>query len=517
MNIFALKTLGFSQVNRCIGALEVMMLVGTKLPSGLNIDLSFFIKQWFSDDTPNNVKLSALSYLKHRGLYENLPLIQAEFDRGNSQTAKSSIETILSIQLRSNRKEAAETALKTQFETIDNKLIKQVVSGELSVDEDLLRLGLKHRNAEVRLACVNKLKNDGKLTLNDAKALADDDVASIRSAALQTLLSQNQSFTDEEIKNILVKPNLQRARGLFATSYARDEEGEEYYNNYLSTKLFKMDEKSLIEEAKSGSIYDDLPYFVLCERYFKKYSGQLRKDIDDQFKSYFDNHMKSMEERYSNKTSDTLQKTRDLEMFLRQNLVRKGLDVLCRIGHAKDLARVQKNIRSGFAKSSVNEIKYFKKRGEWDDIPYIIKAEENYTTSTSRRASLLSFSSNDSWHSLIAETIYNIGSSRLEELLSMDMPERVFVELINISAMAKFSQLSDNIIFAMLNNEKADIRKSCSLKCIQSFKKSKLKAILNDYMSRDDCRYYNVIHWLDFGVAMPKDITKKAIELISNS
>ena len=98
----------------------------------------------------------------------------------------------------------------------------------------------------------------------------------------------------------------------------------------------------------------------------------------------------------------------------------------------------------------------------------------------------------------------------------MVMPERVFIELINICAITKFSQLSNDIIFTMLNNEKDDIRKSCSLKCIQSFKKSKLKAILNDYMSRDDCRYYNVIHWLDFGVAMPKDITKRAIELISN-
>lgn len=510
---FLFETLGFSEKDRCIGALKVIRLVGTKLPVGTNLNRAFFIKRWFSSDASNNVKLSALSYLKLHGLYEDLPFIQTEFDMGDSQTAKSSIETILSIMLRSNGKEAAETALKTQFETIDNKLIKQVVSGELSMDDDLLRLGLKHRNAEVRLACINKLKNDDKLTLNDAKTLADDDVASVRSVALYALLSQNQLLSDVEIRNILVKPKGQRAGGLLSgLTSAHDEEGEKYHNNYLSTKLFKMDEKSLVEITKSGSIYNDLPYFVLCERYFNKYSDQLRKVVEDQFKSYFDNHMKSMEERYSNKTSDTLQKTRDLEMYLRQNLVRKGLDVLCRIGHADDLARVQKNIRSGFTKSSVSEIKYFKKMGEWDDIPYIIKAEENHTTS--RRAS---FSTNDSWHSLIADAIYNLGSSRLEELLSMVMPDRVFIKLINICAITKFSQLSNDIIFTMLNNEKDDIRKSCSLKCIQSFKKSKLKAILNDYISRDDCRYYNVIHWLDFGVAMPKGITKKAIELISNS
>jgi hypothetical protein len=513
---FVFKSLGFSEENKCIGALEAMMLVGAKLPVEKNMGRPFFINGWFSDDTPNNVKLSALSYLKHHGLYEDLPLIQAEFDRSNSQTAKSSIEAILSIQLRSNRKKAVETALKTQFETIDNKLIKQVISGELSVDEDLLRLGLKHRNAEVRLACVNKLKNDDKLTLNDAKTLAEDDVASIRNAALHTLLLQNQLFTDEEVKNILVKPDGQKAAGILssATSHARDKEGEKHYSNYLSRKLYEIDEKSLAEKIKSSPFYDTLPYFVLCERYFEKYSGQLRKNVDDLFESFFDKGVKLLGKSL---LGDTLSKRRDTGLIIRQHLVRKGLDVLCRKNHAEDLARVRNNYRSNFVKSSVDEVEYLKKWGEWDDIPYIIKAEEHYTTSTTRRASFLSFSINDGWHCLIAEAIYNIGCSRLEELLGMDMPERVFVEIINISAIVKFSQLSDSIIFTMLNNEKDDIRKSCSLKCIQSFKKSRLKAILNDYMSRDDCRYYNVIHWLDFGVAMPKGITKKAIELISNS
>ena len=126
------------------------------------------------------------------------------------------------------------------------------------------------------------------------------------------------------------------------------------------------------------------------------------------------------------------------------------------------------------------------------------------------------FSRDDQWYILIAEAIYCIGNSRLEELLKFDIPDRVFVELINVCSISKFSELSREIILTIMYNEREEIRKACSLECIQSFNKSTLRNILDEYLGSDN-RYYNVIHWLDFGICMKKKTIRNAINIISNS
>ena len=94
------------------------------------------------------------------------------------------------------------------------------------------------------------------------------------------------------------------------------------------------------------------------------------------------------------------------------------------------------------------------------------------------------------------------------------MSPNVLVELIKICSITKFSEISDDSLLSLLNNEEDTIRKFVSLKCIQSFKKSKLKYLLKNYMDSDKSHYYNVIFWFDFGISMTKPITSRAIKLI---
>ena len=107
--------------------------------------------------------------------------------------------------------------------------------------------------------------------------------------------------------------------------------------------------------------------------------------------------------------------------------------------------------------------------------------------------------------------------SKIEvELLKIEMSSFVLVELIMICESSKFSKISDEVLMGLLNNEETDIRKFASLKIIQSFKKNRIKSLLNKYVVCQDYRYYNVIFWLDFGVSMPKSTTKKAVNFILN-
>ena len=316
----AYRTFSIFEDDKRVGALEAMRLIGAKIKLPISVDLSRakFIEGWFLDDTSSHVKLAALNYLKHHGEYEDLPVVQAEFDRKDYQTTRSSIETLLSIQLRNDKNEAAKVALSTQFETLDGNLIQQIVSGELAVDEEILRLGLKHRKVDIRLACVNKLNANNQLNIDDAESLANDNVASIRNAALNMLLTLDQSLMEEEIKKILVKPIAMPGFRLFSIANKRDEEGEKYYEMFLLNRYSQMDEAVLLQRIKSSSIYDELPYFALCWRYFKKYAPDLREKIDNEFKEHFENSINRMVEKYGNEQSASLvQQTRKLEEFLR--------------------------------------------------------------------------------------------------------------------------------------------------------------------------------------------------------
>lgn len=317
-------------------------------------------------------------------------------------------------------------------------------------------------------------------------------------------------MTDEEIQKILVKPKSTGGFGLLMRSSATDKEGEKYYNELLLGKFFKMDEKRLLEEVKNGSLIIGFAYFALCERYFKKYSRQLSGNVDDCFGKYFSSKIMALGGKYNTLSSDKLIKeTMDLEDSFRKTLTRKGLDIICRKSSEEDAQRIRYNFKSGFTGSSFDEIVYLKKFGDWHDIPYIAKAEGGRL----ERSTLLGLSVDDDWYRLISEAIYKIGKYRFEELLAVDMPEKVSVELIRISSKSNYSQLSDDAIFKMLYNDKINIRKAFSLKCIQSFKKSKLKSILDEYVGSDNYRYYNVIHWLDFGVSMPNIAVRQMVKL----
>ena len=57
-----------------------------------------------------------------------------------------------------------------------------------------------------------------------------------------------------------------------------------------------------------------------------------------------------------------------------------------------------------------------------------------------------------------------------------------------------------------------NVRKASSLKAVKTLTKKRLRVLLDEYVFKDSFRYYNVIHWLDFGVSMPIDLTMPAVE-----
>jgi Domain of unknown function (DUF4062) len=510
-DFLAFKSFSYSDEDVSAGALEAMKLIGTMLPiEGGYVNRIFLITNWLSEKSSDSIKLAALRYLKHHGKDEDLPLIQSELDRANSKTARISLEVILSIQLRYSKGEALKTAFINHFQSIDEALLEEVLSVSSILDDEVLKLGLKHRNKRIRLESFKRLRERKKINSDELKELKNDSFALIRKEVVDFLLSDNQPLSDKEVKNILIKPQKSVGiSGLYSPTQS-DKEGEKCYDEYLFLKHSAMTEGKLLELTKEGAILNDIPYVALCNRYFKNHSKKLRKNVADQFKENFKDSIENWKSR--GMPEEALKRVRDLEDFVREKLTRKGLDILCKKEESKDLNLIRKNMRSEYVKSSIDEIEYMRKFGEWEDIPFVVKAKKDNMA----RTLLTGLSNNNDWYHSIAKAIYNIGRDRLEELLKIEIPPRILVELIKTCSFSKFSEISDETLLSLLNSKEDKVRKIVSLKSIQSFKKSLLKSLLKKYMESENSSYYNVIFWLDFGISMPKLITSRAIKLVLN-
>ncbi|MBR9910592.1 MAG: DUF4062 domain-containing protein [Gammaproteobacteria bacterium] len=503
----------FSDEEIATGALEAMRLIDAPLPSdGKQLNRKFFLDDWLAENNSDDTKVAALKYLRKNGKQEDLTAIQEELDRSNSRTTRVALEAKISIQLRYNKEDALNTVFTHPFESLDNDLLEEILQQSNLADTGLLKLGLNHKNKEIRLESLQRLADSKSLMQDELERLYDDKKAQVRKKAVELAILGGEKLNKKEIKRIMVKPT-GRASGLaslFGSPMQSDEEGNACYEEILRNQYLKMTEKELSQGIEEAWIYDDIPYFALCEKYFKKHANDLRKKVDDQFKQHFEAHVKHLEDIGADK--ELVERTRNLEDFVTKKLTRKGLDVLCRKSQACDLERVRKNIKSGFVQSSYDEVEFLRKHGEWEDVIAMTSLEKDYTT---RRSSLTILSSTeDNWSDCLGRAIYNIVKNRLDDVLGLEIPVNVLTHIIKEASPAKFLNLTRETLFKLLNCDNDKVRKYASLKIVQANNKSKLKELLHAYMEEQDYRYYNVIYWLDFGVSVPKKPVNYCANLI---
>ena len=340
------------------------------------------------------------------------------------------------------------------------------------------------------------------------KQLYDDPSAQVRKRAVELTIFAGETFSEKELKSILIKPS--NSAGLLGGYMQSEEEAEAEacYYSLLFSQYMKMPEEKLLGEIKDDFPFHDIPYLALCEKYFKKYASALRENVDNRFQKQFEKMIKYLEG--IGASEETIKDTRNLEEYIRKKLTRRGLDLLCRNSQVADLERVRANLQSGYIQSSYDEISYLQKHGEWEDIPLIINLERD---NASRRNVLTILAKDHNWYKHLGGAIYNIGKDRPDDLFNLEMPFTVLIEVIKQSNPARFLEISQATINKLLNNEHDGIRKYVSLKIIQAFSQTKINKLLNEYLE-EDYRYYNVIFWLDFGVSVSKKVVKSSVNII---
>lgn len=496
-----------SSANVNIGALAAMKLISEPLTSDSELGREAFLDKWFAEDASTKIRVAALEYLAETGVTADLSVIRKEIDRSDYQTSSVATNAYLRVSLRDSREKAITALYELQPVTVSKKIVTDLFEDDTTLNNETLLKGVGHRNLDVRSAVVKKLRKRKALPKAIAEQLLKDDNAIIRYESLMALTECGRHFTKDEAKRILVKQSQSQGTGLGLGLIGRDHSPEICWRNYWQKHLSSLTDVELENIAKQETIFNRDVEFILAERHFKTHGVALRKSIDDQYKSRFSEILNGMIEMFG-EADEIIKKTRALEDYTRKENTRRGLDVICRQAKAEDLGRVRAVLRGDMLNYSSADVEYLQKFGEWEDIQLVISCTNRPTA----EFSVLS-DSDQSKYSIAAKAIYSLANSRLDEIFAMTIPARILEFLIVQMPDKAFSSLNNSIINQLYKSDDASVRKVAAIKSVKSFTKERLVRLLAEINSAPS-RYYNVVHWLDFGASTPKERSKIACQQV---
>lgn len=488
-----------------VGALKAMRLIAEPIVESEHFGRKKIVPRWFGKGVVTAVRVAALEYLSECGQPSDLPYINEEFARNETQTTSAAADAIIRITLRDDRRAALEALYTLQPSTVKQDLLDALFSRDAEFDDEILLRGLSHRNVLVRTSVVKLLQKRRALVASVAEPLLNDSNAEVRYAALRALVASGRSYSVEQAKAVLVRKSpAPTGLGLFAMSQT-DTEGEAVLERYTD-QFFDSLTAAQLEEKNRLDIFDQNAYFALIRSDFKLRGDDLRKAVANRFVDRFETLLEEMIKRHGAQ-AEIIEKTRSLGNYLRNKFTREGLDIICRRLDAGDLPLVRNMLASGTVDYSSVDLQYLTKFGQWCDIPLVIASLDRPEYGR-KSTSILSIASTTKYEDA-ARTLYALGKHRLDDLLAATMPGRLLARIIPLIPDKAFQRLDDTGIVPLMRAEAEDVRKLASLKYVRAFPRHRVKQFLEEYMAADQF-YYNVIHWFDFGISVPKERTLRA-------
>jgi hypothetical protein len=325
----------------------------------------------------------------------------------------------------------------------------------------------------------------------------------VRYEALQALVAGGRPYSLEQARAALVRS----PSGLeFYSGSQTDTVGEAALARYTE-QYFECLTTAQLEEEERSAIFDQFAYFALARRDFRLRGDDLRKAVANRFVDRFESLLEEMTKRLGMQT-ELFEKIRSLGQYLRNKFTREGLSIICNRLEVADLPLVRKMLMDGDVDYATTDLRYLAKFGQWCDIPLVI-ASLDRPDSTRRTASLLLTAGSTKYEDA-ARAIYALGKHRLNDLLVTKMPGDLLAKLIRVIPDKAFQGLSDTDIASLVRSESEAVRKFASLKYIRVFSRHRAKQFLENYVAADQF-YYNVIHWFDFGISVPRERMLRAV------
>ncbi|UST97863.1 DUF4062 domain-containing protein [Pseudomonas siliginis] len=472
--------------------LDLMTLTGTKITSHEFVTRSEFVGMWLSEKPTSSVKNSALRYLSENGVEDDLDEILKEINKNNSQTITLAHEAYISIKLRMSLNSGLEAVNYLQPAALGVEIINSIFDHHTHIGTQDLNNTLENRNKSVRAKAVEILISRDLLPAHLIESIQQDSEPSVRALAIPALLKQGATLSDDEAKAIIMKDS----------SKPTTEEN-------LAWSRFQPQIAALTDRAElERRMHRLLPisadaYIELARRNIDAQRSELTKNLLDKYEGFYKSHLRLWAEAKNDDPDETLKQFDSLKQYIINGFIRKTLTLLVEKKSKKDLAVIRASLNNASLSPIEADLEYFYSFGEWQDVFLVVDIFKRFGTAPNN--SLLGGGDiSKEIQNLAVKTILKLGKDRLADVLALNCPSAIRRNIISSIKDRDFTSFGDDVILGLLNNDDDQVRKHCALKCAKTYSKTRLNAIFDKYNQADQV-FYNVIHWLDFGMHSSKE------------
>lgn len=467
--------------------LDVMTLTETEIKEDEYLKRKNYLNIWFAEKNNSSVKNAALRYLCVMGNVQDLDVIHDEIVKSDSQTIAMANEAYITIKLRVGVGSALQAIKDLQPATLSEELVGQVFLNHSHISSEELYEAMGNRNKFVRERSIELLILRELLASPLVETVQQDPEPIVRGLAVKCLLKQGASLSEDEAKAIIMKDR---------SKSTTEEDG--VWEKYQPMVLATIDSDEL--ERKSVRNLPLIPdsYIELCRRNVDAWRPELTNNLHDKFERFYAEKIVSWGDVANGTSGDFIKQFESIKVIIMERLVRKTLTVIVEKKSKKDIAVVRFALSDSTVIPKVQDLEYLYLFGEWQDIPLVMELVDRFRFSESKTL-LGGYGIPREAQALAVQIILKLGKNRLADVLNLECPVRLKRHLICSVKDKEFVSIGNDAILGVLQDADEEVRKNCSLKCAKTYSKGRLSSLLEMY-NEEEQSFYNVIHWLDFGL-----------------
>ncbi|WP_170438789.1 DUF4062 domain-containing protein [Ruegeria arenilitoris] len=482
-----------------VGAIRILQSLGSPIPTHDGyFNKTGVLTDWLSEETDARVLNAVVSFLGTNASEDDIPLIEEASAALPSNSLAKVEAAIVEIIAGRSVEDALNRVCEQNVSNIGSALAAKLMSNQKSLTTITLKSCLSAKPDAIRVYAAKILHARGEITEEIADTLLTDDNAEIRLIGAEVLRIVGKELNDDVLEKVL---KVQKTGGiglLGRSDYGPDTTQLEIYR---ANRRAELDASKLVKMAED----DFLQYkclVTLFEQYSTKASQRIRQGLEDHFSEYFERSTASFRSEYGS-DQNFMELLEQVIPKYRNELLNSAVQALCRLSKPEDVGLVRKCIDTLDLEAHENLFQFLARYGEWQDIKRILelgleKREPN---------SLLSITPT-SFPTERAAALLSLGKDRIADLLALKIEARIRKPLVKQIPNSTFKALPDDLILRELVHPNADCRAIAALRCVKSFPKARVTALLNSYIDNEDSRFYNCIHWLDLGVSLPSQRSK---------
>ena len=349
-------------------AIRLLQCVGQGTPALDEVfDRRRVLRNWLAGEVADNVFSAALEFLKTNGDSDDLNILESMVAETPAKRRSALAETIVLMWTKADLSKAFEKLLELDPDTMGEASASTLFENSDWVSTAIAEKCMKLKSASIRRRAAMLLHARQAIGGSTAEALVADPDFEIRLVGVEALAQHGKALQEETIRSALTRP---QTRGLFALGSGPPDDS--HYQRYRQNRLSQLSEDELRKKVDGCTVFDELEVVTLYENYTRKCTAEIRANLADRFKGYFDRKLALTAALLQHDTS-RLAEIKKLEGYIRNVLTSRTLDIFCAYTNGADLDLVRSTINDGDIAASKNILRFMGRHGDWTDVPRICR------------------------------------------------------------------------------------------------------------------------------------------------